>query len=168
MIWNYQPAYILTLRMDDLSRDFFDVQRKKYFPADKDYLNPHLTLFHQLPPVPQTISSLMDFNFRSFELIVTGLRNLGQGVAYRLESDELNHLHHLLRAKFSAYLSEQDRQGFSGHVTVQNKVTPESAKLLLAKLEAGFDPFKATALGLELWEYLGGPWKPIGYFPFVA
>jgi hypothetical protein len=47
-------------------------------------------------------------------------------------------------------------------VTVQNKVTPDSARRLLADLQSDFVPYEVQAEGLGLWRYLGGPWEPVG------
>lgn len=52
------------------------------------------------------------------------------------------------------------------HVTVQNKVAPQAARALLAELQAGFSPFTMRAEGLNLWRYLGGPWRHERLFRF--
>ena len=56
-------------------------------------------------------------------------------------------------------LIPQDRQRFKPHITVQNKVSSETSKALTAELSADFQPFLVTAVGLDLWEYIGGPWR---------
>jgi hypothetical protein len=38
--------------------------------------------------------------------------------------------------------------------------------MLKQRLEAEFQPFEVTGEGLLLWRYLGGPWEPLGGFPF--
>ena len=53
-------------------------------------------------------------------------------------------------------------------MTVQNKVTPERARTLLAELAAGFAPYDVTATGLGLWRYLGGPWEPVERYALQA
>ncbi len=55
-------------------------------------------------------------------------------------------------------MTAQDRQRFEPHVVVQNKVAPAVARELLAELGAGFETFGVEAVGLDVWEYLGGPW----------
>ncbi|MBW1279601.1 2'-5' RNA ligase family protein, partial [Escherichia coli] len=71
-----------------------------------------------------------------------------------------------LARSFAAVLTAQDRQGWRPHVTVQNKVTPETARALHADLAFGFTPFRFTAPGLLLWRYLGGPWAQRTSFVF--
>lgn len=51
---------------------------------------------------------------------------------------------------------------------MQNKVTPEAARRLLAELQGEFQPFTARAEGLLLWRYLGGPWERLRLFRFAA
>ncbi len=55
---------------------------------------------------------------------------------------------------------------FSPHVTIQNKVTPEQARLLLTTLSATFTPFSIDALGVDLWYYRDGPWENAGFIQF--
>lgn len=162
----YEPAYILALKLDEATQAFFEELRQRHFPPGRNYLSAHLTLFHKLPPEPGTISALADLRYSAFQLEATGLKNLGNGVAYRMEAESLNQLHSKLKSMFKNQLSAQDSQGFRGHVTVQNKVSSDESKKLLQELTADFRPFTAHALGLDLWEYLGGPWSHLRYFPF--
>jgi len=91
---------------------------------------------------------------------------LGRGVAYGLRSAELDALHRTLQERWWPLLTAQDRQRFRAHVTVQNKVTPDVARETLARLRAAHEPADATALGLQLWRYDGGPWTPLADHDF--
>ncbi len=71
-----------------------------------------------------------------------------------------------LAGRWEPWLGPQDRQGFKPHVTVQNKVSPTLARDLHERLQASFSPFEVGGTGLSLWRYLGGPWEPIGTYPF--
>ena len=102
----------------------------------------------------------------SFPVAVTGVRFLGRGVALDLAAPELTGLRADVAAEFAADLTPQDRQWKHPHVTVQNKVAPDVARALHAQLSAGFTPWTATARGLGLWHYRGGPWEPDSEFPF--
>lgn len=153
-----QPM-ILTLRVDDESQAFFNAQRKLYFPSERNHLDAHIMLFHQLPNEEAAYNFLTNFVCESFILTVTGLMNLGAGVAYRLEGPELKILHAFLSKHFKSALIPQDQQGFRPHVTIMNKTTPEAARTLIADLSLDFEPFSVRATGLELWTYLGGPWR---------
>jgi len=162
------PPLILTLRLDAVSQLFFDEQRARYFPASRNFLKAHLTLFHKLPDSNETINLLRSLSIPGFELKVSGLINLGAGVAYQLQSNELNELRQGLRNELLDVLSPQDKQGFRPHITIQNKTTPAAAKALLEALTSSFQPFTIVAQGLDLWEYLGGPWAHKAYFPFAS
>lgn len=93
---------------------------------------------------------------------------MGRGVTYTLESAELTAVHRELAASFSTYLTPQDKQPFSAHVVVQNKVEPSEARALLAQLQMGFVRRQVSAEALLWWEYLGGPWRLIERFAFSA
>lgn len=162
-----QPVLILTLRMDDASQSYFDALRLEHFPVERNFLKAHLTLFHKLPDTANTVDVISDLSFAPFDIQVTGLFNLGSGVAFRLEGAALLSLRADLSEEFAEQLSAQDRQGFRGHVTVQNKTSPEIARALLIRLSAEFIPFEVQASGLDLWYYLGGPWAYKQFFPFV-
>ena len=67
---------------------------------------------------------------------------------------------------FEPWLTAQDRQGWRAHVTVQNKVAPETARALHTDLQAAFVPFRFPAPGVLLWRYRGGPWEPLAALLF--
>jgi hypothetical protein len=94
----YEPAYILTLKLDNHTQAFFEELRQRNFPSERNYLSAHLTLFHKLPPQPNTITALVNFRFSAFQLKATGLKNLGKGVAYQMEAESLSQLHGKLKA----------------------------------------------------------------------
>lgn len=157
---------ILTLRLDEESQAFFDGQRVSYFPADRNYLKAHLTMFHQLPNNDDTYAYLKQLNHPEFTITINGLRNLGAGVAYQVESPTLLQLHRQISAQFLHILIPQDKQPFKPHITIQNKATPEIAKKLLSVLNETFESFTAKAIGLDLWTYLSGPWQHEELFRF--
>jgi 2'-5' RNA ligase len=169
-----EPAapLILTLQLDERSFAFFDAQRRRYFPPERNFIPAHLTLFHNLPGEHLTTVQ-HDIERRAsghkpFTLDVTGLRSLGRGVAYTLRSAELGELRRDLALQWNDWLKPQDRQNHQPHVTVQNKVHPSAARTLLEELSDGFQPFQVEAAGLELWWYLGGPWEKADSFGFTA
>ncbi|HYD99382.1 MAG TPA: 2'-5' RNA ligase family protein [Alphaproteobacteria bacterium] len=162
---------ILTLALDAAAFARFDALRRAHFPPERNHIPAHLTLFHHLPggELPAIAAALAEAAGRRapFPLAVTGLRPLGRGVAYAIESPPLLALRGALAARWAAWLTPQDRQPLRPHVTVQNKVAPAAAAALLAELAAEFAPWTATAEGLLLWRYRGGPWEAAGRFPFA-
>ncbi|HYO35677.1 MAG TPA: 2'-5' RNA ligase family protein [Geodermatophilus sp.] len=160
---------VVTLLLEERAQARFDRLRAEHFPAARNHLQAHVTLFHALPGEqrPGVDAALARAAARApFDVEVTGLQLLGRGVAYRLRSGELAALHAGLAAEFDPWLTRQDRQRLSPHVTVQNKVEPAVARALRDRLAAGFSPHAVPARGLGLWRYLGGPWEPLAEHGF--
>lgn len=149
----------------------FDAARRRHFPAARNLIPAHLTLFHHLPPEPEAIAATLEeaaARTAPFPLRVTGLRFLGYGSAYGVRSPELTALRAELATGWRDRLTPQDAQGFNPHVTIQNKVASSRARALFQELDAAFEPFEAEATGLLLWRYRGGPWEAAGDFAFSA
>jgi 2'-5' RNA ligase len=160
---------ILTLTLDNETQTYFNQLREAHFPPERNYLAAHLTLFHHLPPhQPQIIDDikLLVQQNTTLTLQVTEVKSIGNGVAYQLDCPLLLQLHKQLQQQWFDWLTPQDRQKLWPHVTVQNKVSPEQARMLKAQLTEEFEPFTATGLGLSLFEYQNGPWKFISSFDF--
>lgn len=160
---------IVTLLLDDDAQQRFDRLRAAHFPAERNHLAAHVTLFHALPgehraAVGRELAAVADRP--AFDVAVTGVRSLGRGVALDLAAPELTTLRAGLADAFDPWLTRQDRQWSRPHVTVQNKVAPEVARALYAELTASFVPETVTARGLGLWRYLGGPWVAEAEIPF--
>ncbi len=161
---------IVTLLLDPDAQERFDRLRAAHFPADRNHLAAHVTLFHALPgeQVDAVSADLSDAARRpTFDVAVTGLRLLGRGVAYTLDAPELTALRVGLAAAWAPWLTPQDRQRHAPHVTVQNKVEPAVARALRDRLAAEFVPHRVGARGLGLWRYLGGPWAPVAEYAFA-
>ncbi len=166
-----RPApLILTLLLDDEAQARFDALRRAHFPPERNHLAAHVTLFHALPDTTAVREDVQAAAAERapFPVAVTGLRSLGRGVAYVLQSAELADLRRDLAYGWAPLLTAQDRQRHAPHVTVQNKVAPQEARALLAALSAGFVPHEVPAPGLGLWRYLGGPWEPVGTYLFLG
>ncbi|MFD2090783.1 2'-5' RNA ligase family protein [Blastococcus deserti] len=159
----------MTLLLDDDAQRWFDRLRAEHFPPERNHLAAHVTLFHALPgeQVDAVVADLTAVADRdAFDVAVTGLRFLGRGVAYVLDSPELTRLRGALAVRWEPWLTRQDRQRHAPHVTVQNKVDPAVARALHDRLLADFAPWSARARGLGLWRYLGGPWAPVAEAAF--
>ena len=162
---------VLTLRLDETTQARFDRERSAHFPPGRTAVGAHVTLFHALPGAQRSWveDALVREQARApFAVQVTEPFALGRGVAYGLRSPALDALHRALQEQWSAVLTPQDRQRFRAHVTVQNKVTPEHARATLALLRSAHRPVEATAEGLQLWRYDGGPWTPLGRYDFAG
>ncbi|WP_246064011.1 2'-5' RNA ligase family protein [Blastococcus colisei] len=159
----------MTLLLDDGAQQFFDWLRTEHFPPERNHLAAHVTLFHALPGerLEEVSADIGAAAERSpFDVRVTGVRFLGRGVAYALDAPELTVLRDRLAATWGPWLTRQDQQRHSPHVTVQNKVDPAVARALYDRLSADFVPYAVRARGLGLWRYLGGPWALVAESPF--
>lgn len=167
-----QPL-ILTARMDTAAFRYFNALRRAHFPVERNYLPAHLTLFHQLPGAEEhRLRSLLGELAAStapFALAVEGVISLGRGTAYRLEAGPLGTLRQQIALAFHNTLSAQDRQPYRRpHVTVQNKVSPATARELQERLRSQVAPARVVVEGLLLWRYRGGPWEALAAFPFAG
>jgi hypothetical protein len=160
---------ILTLQIDQQSFFFFNQLRVKFFPAERNFLSAHLTLFHHLPPNESGIEEVLQVVANrqpTLSLPVTDVKSIGKGVAYKIDCPPLVQLHRHMQDKWQPWLIPQDKQKLWPHITVQNKVTPQTAKETLAHLKETFQPFTAFGVAFDLWQYEGGPWKFVKSYPF--
>ncbi|KQT32725.1 hypothetical protein ASG29_13465 [Sphingomonas sp. Leaf412] len=168
----FLPApIIVTALFGDEDREWFDRQRRDYFPPERNQLAAHLTMFHHLPPAcADEVKHRLAQETRTIpapDARVSGLLSLGRGVAYRIESPALAAIRARLADAFTGLLTPQDQAGWRAHVTVQNKVAPAEAKALLATLERDFRPRPVRIAGLAAYWYRGGPWEPLSRHKFA-
>lgn len=165
----HDPPLILTLALASTAEAVFESERRRHFPEALNRVPAHVSLFHHLPgnEHESVVATLREAAARpGFPVLVSEPMSLGRGVAYRLRSETLAALRAGLATRWAGWLTPQDRQGFRPHLTIQNKVAPETARALHAGLMRGFMPYEVPATGLRLWRYLGGPWEAAGEFPF--
>ncbi|QXQ05191.1 2'-5' RNA ligase family protein [Sphingosinicellaceae bacterium] len=154
---------ILTARPDPDTASRFETLRRAHYPVALNQVPAHISLFHHLPGAEfEAVVDRLKFTARHHpapEVEVTGYRSLGRGVALALQSPDLAHIRAELADAWAPLLIPQDRQGWRGHVTVQNKVEPAVARTTLALLTASFQPWRSRIVGIDVWRYLGGPWE---------
>ncbi|MDB5712231.1 MAG: hypothetical protein JWL96_4301 [Sphingomonas bacterium] len=150
---------------------WFDALRRQHFPPERNQLAAHLTMFHHLPPsLAVELKGWLASATRGVSAPrarIAGLVSLGEGVAYRVDSDDLVAIRARLADHFTGMLTPQDQAGWRPHVTVQNKVRPDVARALLRTLEAEFAPRPVVIAGLASWWYRGGPWEPLSRHMFA-
>lgn len=161
---------IVTARLPaDLARWASDL-RRLHFPPERNFLDAHVTLFHALPhfaeaevarAMAQAASALAPVVAR-----VDGVMNLGRGTAIRIHSPAMLALRDGLAQQFHGLLTTQDQHRPRLHITIQNKVAPAAARALCAELDAQLEPRDFRFTGLELHNYLGGPWQRARDFAF--
>ena len=150
---------------------WFDALRRVHYPAERNQLQAHLTMFHHLAPSlgDELKHRLVEETRRIKPPLarVAGLVSLGQGTAFRIESPGLADIRERLADAFAPMLMPQDSAGWRPHVTIQNKVSPQQAKALMQALQADFTPRPVQIAGLASWWYRGGPWAPLSRHMFA-
>ncbi|WFS03250.1 2'-5' RNA ligase family protein [Rhizobium tumorigenes] len=163
---------ILTARIADEDLEPFDVLRRRHFPSDRNFLRAHLTMFHRLPGehLEEVLLHLSraSRDASAISADVIGLRHLGAGVAFAIDSRELQSTRSSLKSAFAPWLNSQDMQKWQPHITIQNKATRAAADALCKELGESFHPHSIKITGLDVWQYLGGPWKHEASILFAA
>ncbi|MGG6242900.1 2'-5' RNA ligase family protein [Nodosilinea sp. AN01ver1] len=164
-------SLLLTLKLDQPTFERANTLRQQYFPPERNVVPAHVILFHQLPgdceaAICHRLETLCD-RTEHFSLSLPSLQSLGSGVAISVRSAGLMQLHKTLATTWDEWLIPQDRQGYRPHVTIQNKVKPETARQLYEDLNAQWQPITGWGEGLLLWYYHKGPWELARDFCFA-
>ena len=162
-------ALIVTVELAAADLAWLDALRRHHYPAERNRLPAHLTMFHALPPSlePEARHRLaLAAKREAPRATVAGLTDLGGGVAFRVVSDDLDEMRDELAAAFHGMLGAQDQGGWLPHVTIQNKVSNRESRQLIEALEQGFQPRPLGIHGLGLQRYLGGPWETLQTWGF--
>jgi hypothetical protein len=148
---------------------WFNAERTRHYPPERNHVPAHLTLFHHLPP-----SALGDLSARLKSeckerapvASVSGIMGLGTGNAYRIDSPQLDDTRWRLAEAFEPLLIPQDRADWVAHVTFQNKVKPSVAKATKDMVTAEFRPRRIAIIGLAAYHYRDGPWEEIAGYAY--
>jgi 2'-5' RNA ligase superfamily protein len=162
-------ALIVTTELGASDLAWFDRLRRENYPPERNVVAAHLTMFHALPPSAETEVRARLARFASEpapNASIEGLMDLGDGVAFRIVSPELDQIRDELAYDLRGILGAQDSGGWRPHVTIQNKVAPKAARALRESLERVFAPRPLQVAGLGLHRYLEGPWERIAVYPF--
>ncbi len=143
--------------------------RREHYPPELNRVPAHLTLFHHLPPsLEAELSGRLAAAVAAPppSAMIAGIADLGQGTAFRVESDALMEVRAMLAESFHGLLTPQDAAPWWPHITIQNKVARSEAKALQRRLAATFEPRPLAIRALASWRYRGGPWEPLKAHPF--
>ncbi len=177
-----QPAYpdemdrqgratlLLTAELAQPAQDLFEALRQRHFPPERNLIPAHVSVFHTLPGGAQAriTARLRALAAERCAVTVTEPFSLGRGVAFRLQAPGLLAARAALVRDWASWLTPQDAQGYRPHVTVQNKVAAEEARLTLTQLRQGFVTFRSEVVAWRLWRYLGGPWEALETVPLLV
>lgn len=143
--------------------------RRTHYPAERNQVPAHLTLFHHLPPgLESELSARLAEATAAAQppAMLAGIMDLGQGTAFRIESAALAAIRDALAEAFFGLLMPADETPWRPHVTIQNKVEPRVARALQQQLVATFEPRPLLIRALASWRYLDGPWERLKVHPF--
>jgi hypothetical protein len=161
-------ALIVTAELAPPDFAWLDALRWRHYPAERNQVPAHLTMFYALPP---SAAAEIGRELRRHaatsapRATIAGLMNLGTGVTFRIVSDDLEAIRADIADHCHGLLGAQD-VGWRPHVTIQNKVKPSDARALLAELEKDFRPRPLGISALALHRYMGGPWETVARYPF--
>lgn len=163
-----QPFILTAVLPPDLA-GFAEGLRRAHYPAEKNHLHAHVTLFHAF--APSLLDELRDYlpriagEFAAPHGVVKGVMDLGKGTAIALEAPQLLTLRAMIAEHFHGSLTAQDLYEPRPHITIQNKVTKEEARALQTRLAPMLAPWLAKGSfafpALELHLYRGGPWDRV-------
>lgn len=162
-------ALIVTAEIAQGDFSWLEGLRRAHYPADRNQVPVHLTIFHALPPSAETElrTRLGRIVRRSApKVMIAGLMDLGGGVAFRIVSTELDAIREELADGLHGLLGAQDGSGWRPHITIQNKVAPKVARALKEVLERKFETRPLAIRGLAMHRYADGPWDPVAAYPF--
>ncbi|MEO1168517.1 MAG: 2'-5' RNA ligase family protein [Pseudomonadota bacterium] len=162
---------IVSALFGDADFAFLNGLRREHFPPERNVIDAHLTLFHHMPPsMAGELKHRLNAETRGVpppKARLSGLMSLGRGVAFRIDSPELEDIRENLADAFSGMLMPQDEQRWRPHVTIQNKVEPAEARRLLTALSEDFAPRPIQISGIACWYYRGGPWELLSRHMFA-
>lgn len=152
---------ILTVDLDEGSFQRLNCLRREFYPAEKNLVPAHVTLFHQFPR--QGLGDLPAF---PAELVVHFGRVffMGQGFAVEAQCQDLQ-IWRKQVLDLPLEFSSQDRSLKKLHVTLQNKESPAKAREDFEAFCQKWSPFTGKIFGLRQWRYLSGPWELERVFP---
>ena len=162
-------ALIVTAELGKDDFAWLEGLRRAHYPAERNQVQVHLTVFHALPPssereVRASLSRLAAEKAPAAR--IEGLMDLGGGVAFRVVSNGLDLIRAQLADDFHGLLGAQDHGGWRPHITIQNKVAPKLSRALLTSMEKQFVPRPLKIGGLGLHRYLNGPWEKLSAYSF--
>ena len=157
-------ALIIVAALGKADFAWLDALRRDHYPADRNRVPAHLTLFRALPPsaegeVRRSLSRAAAAGAPRAE--IAGVMDLDSGVALRVHSPELEAIRDELASEFHGLLTAQDIGRWVPHVTIQNKVEQRAARALLRQMRATLEPRPLALAGLDLVRYVEGEWEPV-------
>lgn len=167
---NGSQPFIVTAELPPDILAWADGLRREHFPPERNKLTAHVTLFHAFAPsLREELRGVLSRTAAAYprpHASIDGLLNLGRGTALAINSPAMLAIREEIAQHFHGALTAQDQHKPRLHITIQNKVTPQSARALQAGLGPAITPreFCFTGLGLHL--YLAPQWETLSTWSF--
>ncbi len=160
-----EAPFLVTLGFDPATFDRLDRLRARYFPADRNLVPAHLSLFHHLPggEGPAIDEALAEVARASgpIPLAFAHPKRTGRGMMVEVGASGLAAIRSAIARRFAAALTDQDRQPFRPHVMLMNKADRAEVDSAYAEIRATWAPWSGLGDRIILWRYLGGPWEEV-------
>jgi len=164
------PPFIVTAELPGDVFAWADSLRRAHFPPERNHLAAHVTLFHAFAPSLRDelrpLLARLAASFAPPQARISGLMPLGTGTAIALESGGMLAIREAIAEHFHGALTAQDSHVPRLHITIQNKVSAETAKALQRELQGAVPDRRFPFAGLGLHVYQGGPWEAAGTWTF--
>jgi len=160
---------IVTAELPEALQSRADQLRRLHYPPERNVLAAHVTLFHALPPsVEEELRDALaaEARARPVPARLEGVMSLGSGTALRIASPVMLAIWERLADRFHGLLTPQDELAPRLHVTIQNKVSPHDAKVLMKRLNSEIEALDFAFAGLALHRYRGGAWETLKRWSF--
>ena len=165
------PApFIVTAQLPPDILAWADGLRRAHYPAHRNRLKAHVTLFHAFAPsLREELRGVLARTAGEYappQAWLDGIMRLGGGTALAIESPCLLEIRERVAEHFHGALTAQDSHAPRLHITIQNKVSEHQARALQQGLDAVLKPRKFSFRGLEMHLYREAYWEKLGQWSF--
>lgn len=147
-----------------------DALRRAHYPAERNRVPAHCTLFHAVPGmVAAELSALLARLTATTpppRARIDRVIDLDGGTALALVSADLIDVRDMLADHFHGLLTGGDAVAPRFHITVQNKVERRAAHILQAELTATWRATDTTIPSIAVHRVVDGAWQPVGVWRF--
>jgi hypothetical protein len=147
-----------------------DALRRAHYPAERNRVPAHCTLFHAVPGMVATelasVLARLTATTPPPRARIDRVIDLDGGTALALVSADLVDLRETLADHFHGLLTGGDAVPPRFHITVQNKVERRAAHILQAELAATWQPVETPIAAIAVKRVIDGAWHPDGSWRF--
>jgi hypothetical protein len=162
--------FIVTAELPPEIFGWADGLRRAHYPAHRNKLEAHVTLFHSFAPsLREELRGVLSRTAGEYApppALLDGIMKLGGGTALAIESPGMLAIREQIAEHFHGALTAQDAHPPRLHITIQNKVSRQEASGLQKDLALLLQPREFTFRGLGLHLYRETHWEALGRWSF--